>query len=358
MSKLKLLKRKLQTAIKLIGCLPYQFYRSLCLINFRRKKVELPYAVRIDASTLCQLNCRGCYMRKGNYHNRGAGYLKFNDFERFLEMNPFVKNIELSNNGEIFLNPDLLKIIQLSHSKGVKLTAANGANFNNVSDEMLEALVKYEFQYVTIAIDGASQETYSWYRRNGNFDKVIDNIKKLNEYKKKYNSGFPSIAWQYIIFESNQMESEIKKAKEMAKSLNCAAIVFAKDNNGFIPDDLEMIERETGLCYNDIFQRLSVTNWLFCLELWTAPQINWDGRLFGCCVNLWEDFGLNVFDLGLEECLNSKIVRRTKRMLMGGIECGKSPCKNCWIYRKIVQERSFVTEDEIKKRGSRKTAFH
>jgi len=309
----------------------------------------LPDGVKLEASSLCQLDCRECWMRKQNYADRGPGYLKFMDFVKFLEMNPFVKRIELSGAGEIFLNPDLYEIIQHAHSKGVVLSAGNGVNLNTVSDEVLEALVKCEFSHVSVSLDGASQETYSWYRRNGNFDIVINNIKKINEFKKKYNTDRPFMIWQYIIFESNQSESEIKKAKEMANDLNCK-IIFTKDGcSGFIPDDLPMVERETGLCYEhvDIRNTWSNRRVLHCLDLWNMPQINYDGRLFGCCTNVHRSFGLNVFELGLEKSLNSKVVKETKEMLMGGKICEDSPCKDCWFFKQLVSEKNLVKEEEI-----------
>ena len=340
--KIRTLKGKIKTLLQLN-------YRDL--IRLIQGKAKLPTIVKLEACSLCQLDCRYCRMRQRKYGNRGAGYLKFTDFVKFMEMNPFVKEIALSNAGEIFLNPDLSKIIQFAHLKGVKLNAWGGVNFNSVSNEALEFLVKYKFQGFNIALDGASQEAYSWYRRNGNFDKVIDNIKKLNEYKKKYNSEFPFINWQYIIFKSNQTESEIKKAKEIAKSLNCR-ITFVKDWEGFIPDDEQMIEKETGLCYKNAEIR---SDWgqkreLFCVELWKTPQFNYDGRFFGCCANIDADFGLNVFELGVEKCLDSKIVRKTLGMLMGGAICKESPCYDCCFYKKFVQEGNFITKDEMKNR--------
>jgi len=350
-------KDKIKSGIKFIRQLDY---RDLIIWMNWIIGIKLPSKVRIDASSLCQLNCRGCFMRRFNYGNRGKGYLKFTDFEKFVKMNPYIKEVELSNLGEVFLNPDLKKIIQFAYSKKVKLTAWNGVNFNTVSDEILETLVKYQFYGMNVAIDGSSQEIYSWYRRNGNFDKVIDNIKKLKEYKDKYHSYHPIIVWQYVVSELNQSESEIKRAKEMAHELGCK-IIFIKDWDGFIPDDLPMVERETGLIYEnketggfygneDNKVSYSPLRTLFCVELWTSPQINYDGRLMGCCPNMTKDYGVNVFEIGLKKSLYSDVYKRTKKMLMGGEVCEESPCIDCSFYKKIASEKNFITKKEIKGR--------
>ena len=60
------------------------------------------------------------------------------------------------------------------------MTAYTGVNLNNVKENMLESLVKYKFRKMVCAIDGASNEIYKIYRVNGSFEKVIQNIEKIN----------------------------------------------------------------------------------------------------------------------------------------------------------------------------------
>jgi MoaA/NifB/PqqE/SkfB family radical SAM enzyme len=308
-------------------------------IYSKKHQVKLPEKVRLEASTLCQLNCVSCYMRKGNYSGVGAGFLKFTDFAKFVDMNSFVKEIELSNSGEIFLNPELLQIIEYAHKKGIKLTASNGVNFNHVSDEMLEGLVKYQFYALSFSIDGASQEVYSQYRRNGNFDKVIDNIKKLNSYKEKYNSTYPILAWLYIVLESSDIESEMQKACQTAKELNMK-IIFRQDWGGYSPKNHLFIEQIAGRPLQNTIAHLG--NFVSCVQLWREPQINWDGRFLACCVNHSNVFNINVFETGLKDVLNSKLIWETKRMLVGGKECKTSPCYNCLHYKRMRATKNFV----------------
>ncbi len=211
----------------------------------------LPKNVRLELCTLCQLNCRDCYMRnsESNYCNVGGGYLTLDKFKKFIEMNPFVETIETSNSGEIFLNPDLERIIIYAYEKKVKLTAYNGVNLNYLTDSMAETLVKYQFGGMTVSLDGASQETYSAYRRNGNFENVINNIKKINEYKKKYHSPFPFLNWQYIVMDTDDDLSEIRKAKKMAGELGMMIFFKKTWNSNYIPKNITGIKEETGLDY-------------------------------------------------------------------------------------------------------------
>ena len=154
-----------------------------------------PTRIRLEASTLCQLRCAGCSFQQNNHDNLGGGFLRFDDFKRLLDENPFIKQIELSNWGEIFLNPNLVDIMRYAREKRVSLTAHNGCNFNTVSEEQLNALVDYSFRALSISIDGASQEVYSKYRIGGSFDTVIVNIQRLIAIKKQKNSIYPKISW-------------------------------------------------------------------------------------------------------------------------------------------------------------------
>lgn len=178
-----------------------------------------PKTIRLEASTHCQLKCPSCETAKGKTHEKlGKGFLKINDFQKLVDENPWLSHIELSNWGEIFLNPDLLKIIRYAHNNNLALTASNGVNLNTVKKEVLEALVKYKFRSITCSIDGASQETYKIYRQGGDYDRVIDNIKTINAYKQRYKTKFPLLTWQYVVFGHN--EQEIYAAQAIANSLN------------------------------------------------------------------------------------------------------------------------------------------
>jgi hypothetical protein len=71
-----------------------------------------------------------------------------------------------------------------------------------------------------------------------------------------------------------------------------------------------------------------------CHELWDAPQINWDGKVLGCCRNFWGDFGGNAFRDGLLNSIHSDMIEYAKGMLLG-INAARDgiPCTTCNIYQ-------------------------
>ena len=304
--------------------------------------------ISIDISTLCQLRCPECSTSKGIIRNGiiGSGFMPFAKFKTLIDASEYIEEIELSNWGEIFLNPEIIKIIKYGHSANIKLTAGNGVNFNTVDDEVLEALVKYGFGYINISIDGASPETYDHYRVGGDFKKVISNIAKLNSFKSKYNSIYPKLAWQFIIFGHN--EHEIPLVKKMCNELK---MTFNPrlNHSDFSPiKNRDWVKTESGLNavtreeYKSLYQKHYKRP---CCQLWVSPQINWDGKLLGCCVNKWTSFG-DVLEDGIDSCIDSQLYKDTKLVLSGKSKLNKSmPCFHCPTYSQILDLP--ITETEI-----------
>ena len=313
-----------------------------------RKFYKLPKMAAIEFCSNCQLNCVDCYMRnKTSGQTIGSGYLKFEDFKNFIENNPYIESIETSLSGEIFLNPDFLKIIEYAYKKNVKLTAFNGVNFNTVSDEILEALVKYNFTGLTISLDGTSQETYIKYRRNGNFDKIIQNIEKLNDFKRKYNSKFPILMWQFIFFEHCQNEyfTAYKMAEKLGFSLIYYKLPWKRTNLGV--EDAALFKKarmlEIKVDDKEIQEIIFENSRSACSQLWWQPQINWNGKLLGCCCSTNNDLEVNVFETGLKKAIKSKQMKKMRDVLAGKIlpDTGMA-CKKCCIYPQIRETKSFI----------------
>lgn len=293
--------------------------------------------IRIEASSICQLKCPVCPQAKGEMGTIGKGYLKLKDFKKFIDNHPYFRNIELSNYGEIFLNPELKDIIRYAYIKKINLTARNGVNLNTTSEETIESLVKYQFKAMSISINGATNNTYKIYQREGNFDNVIENIKKINYYKKKYNIKFPELQWQFVIFGHN--EHELPIAKKMAKELNMRFVTKFNWSPTYSPvKNKGFVRRETATgvaSRHEYEQKTKIMYLLPCYQLWNSPQINWDGRLLGCCINTWGDFG-NAFTLGLAKCIKSEKYIYAKKMLLDkkGIR-EDIPCFYCDMYKKL-----------------------
>jgi tetratricopeptide (TPR) repeat protein len=313
-----------------------------------------PAQIRLEASSFCNLRCPLCPTTTGDVHHQavGGGFLRFEDFRKLLDDNPGLKRIELSNYGEVFLNPALLRMLELAHQRGIELTANNGVHLNKVRPEVLEGLVKYQFRRLMCSIDGASGETYSIYRIRGRFTNVIDNIRKINTLKQRYCSPFPALTWKFVVFGHN--EHELPVAREMARELGMEFYPALNWDDNFSPvRDPEAVRAATGTgaATFDEYEALHGRSYYepICHQLWDDPQINWDGKLLGCCVNYWGDFGGNAFRDGLTASVNTEQIVYARAMLLGHAPSrGDIPCTNCKYYHGMRKRNQWL------ERGARK----
>jgi len=308
------------------------------------KKVR-PKKIRVDASSICQLKCPDCpTTNRLTLPVVGRGFLKLRNFQKILNDNPWIEVVELSNLGEIFLNPDILGIIKYAYKRGVVLTANVGVNLNSVNENVLEGLVKYKFRTITCSIDGASNKTYKLYRIKGNYDVVIENVKKINFFKKQYKSRYPSLSWRFIIFGHN--EHELPIAREVAGELNMDFDFKISWDPKLSPiRNRKFVEKEIGFTsWVEWRIRYGTNYWKeLCIQMWEQPQINWDGKILGCCCNIMREFGGNAFTDDLLEILNNEMITYARDMLLGTQnERDDIPCTTCSIYLNMKKSKRWL----------------
>lgn len=324
----------------------------------RRRRTDpfsRPALVDLDVSTVCQLRCPSCPTARGVIADQlGAGFMTASRFEEFLRRHPWVSCIELSNWGEIFLNPEIERIFRCAYRRNVALRADNGVNLSRVRESALEALVRYRVRGITCSIDGATQETYGQYRVGGNLDQVLANIRRINAHKKAFRTRYPRLRWQFIAFGHN--EHEIAAARSMAADLGMTFYVkLAWDDlygKSFSPvKDRGLVSRESGLRVADRREFVEKTRQdyvgLACHQLWLMPHINQDGRVLGCSINHWGDYG-NAFESGLEACLRGDRMTRAREALQGLREADPDvPCAHCKIYHSRRRRNDWVRPEEF-----------
>ncbi len=295
---------------------------------------------------MCQLRCAACPTASGaNARLLGRGYLAFANFQKLVDDNPEIGLIELSNYGEPFLNPEMLAILEYAHRKGVQLSFGNGANLNTVSPAVLEGVVKYGLRRLTCSIDGVTQETYAKYRIRGNLATALENVRTIDAHKKRYGAHYPVLTWQFIVFSHNR--HELEAARRMAGELGMHFVPKLSWNED--GDTAAPSPQETAPHSRSAYRARYGVDYMrtICHQLWTMPQINWDGAVLGCCRNYWGDFGGNALSGDLLSALNSERIVYAREMLRGKRPPRADiPCSTCALYRSMAQNGLWLTRSE------------
>jgi MoaA/NifB/PqqE/SkfB family radical SAM enzyme len=314
----------------------------------------VPRELTIEVNASCQLRCPTCPTTGNGYPPAvGSGRLTFDDFKHIVDGNPHVRRVYLENRGEMFLNPELVEILKYGYEKGIRMYADSGVNLNTVFPGALEAVVKYRLHTLLCSIDGASADTYAVYRKGGDFNRVIEHMREINAYKRKYHSRYPALTWQFVVFGHN--EHELPRARAMASGLGMYFHPKLSWDSVFSPiRNVEFVKKQTGWheTTREEYEAKNGVGYMrsVCLALWRSPRVNWDGTILGCCWNSWGDFGGNAFRDGYVSAVNNEKMACAHEMLLGKMPTRDDiPCAQCSLFQSYRKNGKFITEREIKR---------
>ena len=142
-----------------------------------------PVVAQIEPTNFCNLSCPLCLTTSEN-QSRPRASLSYGTFKNFIDqVGDYLLLIVLWNWGEPFLNPDIFKMISYAKSKNILIHSSTNGNVQ-FSEEKAERLVKSGLDSLIFAVDGTTQKTYSKYRKGGNLELVLANIRTIVKIKK------------------------------------------------------------------------------------------------------------------------------------------------------------------------------
>jgi MoaA/NifB/PqqE/SkfB family radical SAM enzyme len=127
--------------------------------------------------------------------------------------------------GEPLHHPDILACINYAHSKGLGTVISTSLSLKK-SDSFWNDLVTSGLDNFIVAIDGTTKTTYNKYRTHGNLILVMDNLRKILQFKKQKCSSL-FIEWQMIDFPWNRCEQD--SARKLAITLGCNDFLIIED---------------------------------------------------------------------------------------------------------------------------------
>ena len=134
-------------------------------------------------------------------------------------------------------------------------------------------------------------------------------------------------------------EKDVYKAKMLANELGMSIFYKLDWSGNYKPEEPNKVSAVTGLnCFNrkDFENSTGHRYYNICYQMIFTPQINWDGRLLGCCGVYRHDWGINCFkDYNFEKALNNNTYRTAiSHLLLGEQIDYECPCTNCSTYKK------------------------
>jgi radical SAM protein with 4Fe4S-binding SPASM domain len=189
-----------------------------------------PKVVHLAVSRACNINCIMCPIDR----NELKGKKKYLDFETFKKVFGNGKNFGFLNfvgSGEVFVAKDFINIIKYCFDKGFYALGCI-TNFQLITEELAELMVKNRFQQITISIDGCTKETFEYIRKGAKFHTILKTLDLFCDLKKRYNSDAPNFTFSTVAMNSNihEFPGMVRLAhKYGVKHINVARLHVSKE---------------------------------------------------------------------------------------------------------------------------------
>lgn len=252
-------------------------------LSKKNKLKGQPFALSIEPTTACNLGCPECPSGLKQF-SRPTGNLKQGTNKKIIdELAPYLSYINFYFQGEPFINPSFLEMVDYAASKNIYTATSTNAHF--LTNDMAKKTVESGLDRLIISIDGTTQETYQQYRIHGDLDKVLEGTKNVVSWKKQLKSSTPHLIFQFLVVKPN--EHQIEDAKKLAREIGVDEIKFKtaqvydfKNGNPLIPQNeyYSRYKKQKDGTYRIKNELLNQ-----CWRMWSSAVVTWDGSVVPCC---------------------------------------------------------------------------
>ncbi|MFH1478205.1 MAG: radical SAM protein [Candidatus Omnitrophota bacterium] len=350
---------------------------------FTRKVFTGPLEVSIDVTNRCSLGCLTCWFYSPLQAEKVSNewVKKEIDFELFKKVvdelkDMKVKNIMLGGNGDPFMHPRIIDMIEYTKKRGfIVNTSTCGVYFK---ERELRNMLDLGIDSINVSILAATQETYLNMHNDKKrelFDKVKKNISLISEWKKKEKKRLPCIRLVNVICNLNYFE--IDKMVNLAKEIGADEVGFKRlaimpftkkllltgDQIKELAEILDIADKKADLLriatnINDFRQNImpglisgdytsDIYSRMPCYIGWIYSRILCDGNVVPCCGCCSYIIG-NLHNNTFKEIWNSEIYREFRKKTIEIVEnpsikaeCACHTCVHVGSNRGIYRRMNF-----------------
>jgi len=278
----------------------------------RRARVRaLPVEYIVETTAKCNLYCPMCPRETHKQPKEDMTDAVFTRLVR--ESGRTGEHMMLIGLGEPFLDPKIFDRIEYCSRHGIStLLSTNGTLLDEAN---ARRLLDSPLKHVTLSFDGATKDSYEFYRKGASFEKVRDNFVRFARMKHERKSPLQIVA---------QMVRMERNAGEVDDFMR-----FWRDVPGV--DEVRVKEDETNLMSPDAGH--GAEDWKHpCHYLWRGPlYVKHNGDAYPCCQSymLGGKAVGNVARDGLAEIFDSPQMQHMRRLHLQGRAHEIDVCANC-----------------------------
>ena len=278
----------------------------------RQTKLKgLPVEFIVETTAKCNLYCPMCPRET---HKQPKEDMADQIFETLVrESDSSAEHMMLIGLGEPFMDPKIFDRIEYCERHGTSTLLSTNGTF--LDEKMSERLLATPLQHITLSFDGATKESFEFYRKGARFEKVRDNFVRFARMKKERGSPIQ------VVVQMVRME---RNAGEVDDFINFWSAVPGIDQVRIKEDETNLMRPDAGHESKD---------WRHpCHYLWRGPMyVKHSGDVYPCCQSYMLD-GKPVGTIGatpLEEIWNGEEMQRMRSLHVTGRAGEIDICARC-----------------------------
>ena len=271
----------------------------------------LPVEYIVETTAKCNLYCPMCPRET---HPQPKEDMTDAIFNRLVEeTGPSAEHMMLIGLGEPLLDPKIFDRIEHCGRHGIySLLSTNGTLLD---EEASARLLATPLTHVTFSFDGATKESFEYYRKGARYEKVRDNFIRFARMKKERGAKIQ------IVVQMVQMDGNAAEAEEFMRFWRAVPGV---DQVRLKQDETNVLQPDAGHAPED---------WKYpCHYLWRGPMyMKHNGDVYPCCQSYMLD-GKPIGRIGeqrIGEIWNSDEIRRMRRLHAQGRGGEVEICSRC-----------------------------
>jgi radical SAM protein with 4Fe4S-binding SPASM domain len=243
----------------------------------------MPISISIEPTTACNLRCPECPSGLRAF-SRPTGMLEKDLYRNVVDqLAATLTYLTFYFQGEPYLHPAFLEMVDYATSKGVYTATSTNAHFLN--EEAARETVRSGLDRLIISLDGTTQQAYESYRIGGSLDKVMEGTRNILEAKKSLRSNTPHVVFQFLVVKPN--EHQIPDVYRLAKELQVdqvmlkTAQIYDYENGSPLMPTSDRYSRYRKNADGSYSIKNKLDN--HCWKMWHSCVITWDGKVAPCC---------------------------------------------------------------------------
>ena len=269
-----------------------KIYSSFWLSRLLSKSIHWgkPISISVEPTTSCNLSCPECPSGLKKF-TRPTGKITRENFELILrQMGKTLQYITFYFQGEPLLHSQFADFVRLAKQKNIVVATSTNAHY--LDENMAEEIIASGLDRLIISLDGIDADTYVKYRRGGDFNQVIANIKTMVKLRKEHQVGHPFLELQFLVLKHN--EHQIADIKRLGQELGVDKVVLKtaqvyefEEGNDFIPD-MDKYARYEKQADGKYRIKNKLPN--HCFRMWSGCVVTWDNQIVPCCFDKDADY--------------------------------------------------------------------